>query len=612
MGTTKRAMAGFIATALLSGCSEDFSGSTDVESTTSALTTTATKSLLITSTTVTRNATRTVDPCGAVAGNEDRVWTIGHMLKREAQKNGITPANYVNAWVNAWRQPNYPGTKVIIYGQEVPPLLGPSVAADWTRFAGGNTAFPLHKAPFYLLAITSRLDLRKHRPLNEPLGGEVRFVFGMLAANQNSPACPSTMYAAASTLILEYSPAKSDENQVRDYARRWLDLSNQTGSAYLTALQNLTEEVINNGKLLRIRTNEGTESPKVGGNPTGWDLGEFAPNPSTKLMERTTVKQSPTMALAGNNSQQLSDWIWSQRDALWANAFDYEIGRIGTRSVTAAPIASYSVPNQFPGTQTSFRGSLNTIPTSNFWSGPNPTGLTSDQLGDWSDARFRFSVGTCNGCHALETQSSALHIQPASPGAPPSLSAFLRGVVDVPDPVTGGVRQFDEMFRRENDLRALVNGSPVLVPVFGNNYEVVFRNSNKCLDSLGNTSNDNAAAVLWGCHGNANQRLSLVAAGSGSYNLKYKHSGKCLDIQNGSTQSGAAAVQMPCNGASNSQKVFLDTLWNGVAPAPRAIRFKHSNLCLLPQNQATADGTALVQGACPTASDFAKGLDFVE
>jgi len=533
------------------------------------------------------------------------------MIKREAEKNGIAPSTYISSLMNAWR-----GT-VSINGQTVPPLLGPTVAGWWSMFAGGNTNYPLHKAPFFLIAMTSRLDLRMHRPAGEPLGGEVHFVFATLGAQQNNPTCPTVMYSPVTTIIFEYSPAKADDNQVRDYARRWLDLSNLSGSAYLTALQNLTEEVINNGKLLRIRTNEGPETGKDAGpvfGSTGWDLAEFEPNPTTKLLQRTTIKQSPTMDLAGNNSQQLSDWIWSQRDALYANAFDYEVGRIGTRSVTMLPIGNYSVPDKFPGTQTWFRGSLNRVASAGveYWSGPNPTGLPAGSEGDWSDARFRFSVGSCRGCHGSDTGTAFNHIRANQPGTEPHLSDFLLGSVNVTDPVTGAGRQFDEMFRRENDLRNLVNGSPVMLPIFGNNYEVVFRNANKCMDSLGNTSNDNAAAVIYGCHGNANQRLSLVPAGSGFYNLKFKHSGKCLDVKSGSTQTGAAVVQLTCSSASNSQKFTLDALWNGLGPVPRMLRFKHSNLCLQVSNQGTADGTALVQATCPGSSDFAKGFDLVE
>jgi len=90
-----------------------------------------------------------------------------------------------------------------------------------------------------------------------------------------------------------------------------------------------------------------------------------------------------------------------------------------------------------------------------------------------------------------------------------------------------------------NDLRNLVNGAPVLVPVVGNNYTVRFQTSGKCLDSAGNTTNDGAFSQLYSCHGNPNQRLSLVSAGNGVYNLKYKHSGKCIDVQNASNEWSA-------------------------------------------------------------------------
>ena len=50
------------------------------------------------------------------------------------------------------------------------------------------------------------------------------------------------------------------------------------------------------------------------------------------------------MALAGGTSQQMSDWIWQNRSALSANAFDFEISSRGTIS---PPIGSYWVPNTF-------------------------------------------------------------------------------------------------------------------------------------------------------------------------------------------------------------------------------------------------------------------------
>ena len=609
-GHVKSGVAAIVAV-LLMGCGDFDRGAFDDPATVgvsrSALTTTANQSLLITDISVTRDAARTKDPCSAVPGDENRVWTIGHMLKREAEKNGISPSTYVANWISAWT-----GT-VTINGQTVPPLLGPAVRDDWQRFAGGSTALPLHKAPFWLLAIASRLDLRKHRPLGEPLGGEVRFVFGMLQAGTNNPACPTTAHAQLSTVILEYSPAKTDENQVQDFGRRWLALASMTGSTYRSALQNLTEEVINNGRLLRIRTNEGIDLGRVGGTAR-WHLGEFTPNATTKFLQRSTIKQAPTMALATNDSQLLSNWIWSNRGDLVANAFDLEFESAGSGAVTAFPIGSYSVPNQFPGTTTWFRGSLNDTNNNNtedFFSGPFPQGMTEGQLLEWSDARFRFSVGTCRGCHGADAAGSSQIMPQSGPGTQAGRSPFLNGPVTIDDPTgLGFPRTLDEMSRRENDLRNLVNGAAVTGPVFGNNYKVRFANGGKCLDSAGNTTTEGAFSQLFTCHGNGNQRLSLVSAGSFLYNLKYKHSNKCIDVQNASTSSGARVVQTTCNSSRPSQKLEFSVVTG--TPERRVLKFQHSNLCLLVENQGTADGTRIVQATCPTYSEGGKGFDLVE
>jgi hypothetical protein len=244
--------------------------------------------------------------------------------------------------------------------------------------------------------------------------------------------------------------------------------------------------------------------------------------------------------------------------------------------------------------------------------------MPSDQLGAWRDARFRFSIGTCRGCHSGETGTAFLHIVPQGIGAEASRSAFLSGGVLVPDVADPNIsRSLDEMFRRENDLRDLVNGAPVMNPVLGNNYTVRFQpgtTGGKCLDSAGNTTADNAVSQLWTCHGNGNQRLSLVSVSAGVYNLKYKHSGKCIDIQNGSTANGARVVQLTCNSSRASQKLTISTLGGTplFTPAPRLLRFQHSGLCLLVQNQGTGDGTAIIQGTCPSSTDYAKGFDLVE
>ncbi len=70
-----------------------------VETTTSALTSYANKALLVTDLTVVRDAARTSDPCNSVAGDDSKVWTIGRMLKKEAERQGKTAQQYVSGWL---------------------------------------------------------------------------------------------------------------------------------------------------------------------------------------------------------------------------------------------------------------------------------------------------------------------------------------------------------------------------------------------------------------------------------------------------------------------------------------------------------------------------------
>jgi hypothetical protein len=326
-------------------------------------------------------------------------------------------------------------------------------------------------------------------------------------------------------------------------------------------------------------------------------------------MERSTIKQSPTMALAGGTSNSLGQYIADNRLALQTNeqrgrGFNYE------------PIGDYLVPNQF-GNGTWFRGGFNNIINSQngnaFWNAPNVAALPAAQ---WSNARHLFSVGTCSGCHGRETGTGFLHVIPHNPGEQAGLSLFLSGSHTVSDPVTGASRTFNTMAGREEDLSWLATGGAVGTPVFKNYYEMVFATGGRCLDSEGNNSNENALVKAYSCHGNANQRLVLVPLGTATtptqgvqslFNMTFKHSGKCLDVQNDSTSSGAKLVQRTCDG-TNSQKVWLSGT-NGPT-YNRLFHFMHSDLCLMVENLNTADATQVVQAACTYAD--AQGFKFVE
>jgi hypothetical protein len=69
-----------------------------------------------------------------------------------------------------------------------------------------------------------------------------------------------------------------------------------------------------------------------------------------------------------------------------------------------------------------------------------------------------FSLQTCNGCHARETNTGFTHVNPAAFGASTAgLSGFLTGI-SVPDPSDPSpTRNFNDLQRRAADLDALLN-----------------------------------------------------------------------------------------------------------------------------------------------------------
>jgi hypothetical protein len=77
------------------------------------------------------------------------------------------------------------------------------------------------------------------------------------------------------------------------------------------------------------------------------------------------------------------------------------------------------------------------------------------------EARRHFALNTCNGCHSLrETRTFFLQITPQPPGSEAFLSGFLTGIAAT-DPVTGQGRTYNDLARRNADLKAIVCADPM-------------------------------------------------------------------------------------------------------------------------------------------------------
>jgi hypothetical protein len=188
----------------------------------------------------------------------------------------------------------------------------------------------------------------------------------------------------------------------------------------------------NGSALNQLRTNEiALTGP--------WELREFqvAPkgDPLAGLLKEVTVKQTPDLSL--NHTSTLVGYVSASTGTILSG--------------------TYVVPLEFPP-GTHFLGGSALTPGGMFWNnGTSPT-ITNRQ------ARHLFSLGTCNACHAGETQTAFTHVKPAPFGATAGLSGFLTGI-SVVDPADGSpTRNFNDLQRRAADLDALVHSRCLIFP----------------------------------------------------------------------------------------------------------------------------------------------------
>jgi len=387
------------------------------------------KTLLIRDTSVVNNS-RTSDPC--LSNNPEdakKKWTFGYLMTQIANQaqTGKTPSQLALSLLRQWER-----NDKVVNGELIPgrPAMKTLVTDKWLRASGNNGTLAMHKAPFRLLAIVNRVDLRQNLFFGEGLAGELRFVWGVLDLENRAP--DGTCQEDGSfAVIMEYAVDKANPAEVKAWGQKWVDLNSKTlnSAAYREALQALTESVVkagagqpfgraNGSALIRIRTNEiALDSP--------WELREFAvaqaPSSAAGLFVPVTTKQTPAVAHNGT--------------ALFAQFVNDNEARILA--------GRHNVPIEF--TDVPFRGghSLNNI---DFWTGPQIRNKT---------ARHIVSLNTCNGCHGAETNTSFLHVFPRPRATRASLSGFLTGV-DVIDPEDGRTsRHFADLPRRAADLQQL-------------------------------------------------------------------------------------------------------------------------------------------------------------
>ncbi|MBK1649048.1 hypothetical protein [Rhabdochromatium marinum] len=399
-------------------------------------------SLMITDLRVIEDPVRT-DPTGPDPG----VWTFRYLMEQMA--GGHDAAEFVLRWLEQWETEQTINTHQVM----ARPAMRERVIDPWLAVSGGNR-LDLSQAPFKLLAIVNRMDLRDHDGEHVTQAGEGRFVFGVLDAT-GQPLPPVAGPATGGFLvILEYALLADTMAELERWARDWSELSRwEIGSEdYNQHLERITRDFTDAGRgpgrpnasaLNQVRTNEiALAAP--------WELREFVLDHRSGLLRPHAVALTPD-TLAVNGTPEFAALINANQTALFENRFELPSTWFGGSS-QSGPFNSATIA---------------ALPTRTFT--VNPVTETAVDL-PWSaagiadnEARHLFALNTCNGCHRDETDTGFAHVafpethaMPVSLGQSAQLSGFLTGI-EVVDPVDGiTIRRFADLERRAVDLTTLL------------------------------------------------------------------------------------------------------------------------------------------------------------
>lgn len=373
-------------------------------------------------------------------------WTFKHLVTSMAGDKD--PSEFVMRMLRSWE------TDQVINGSvaKARAAIRSKVIDPWIAASGG-TRLNLDKAPFKLLAIVNRMDLRAHDENNVYTAGEGRFVFGVM--KQDGTPLPTVEFAEFNpggfVFIFEYELVATNRTQLGDWALRWSNLGRfPMGSAqYNAALEAVTRQFTdrnraphkpNGSAINQIRSNEFSLADE-------WELREFRMRDG--WMAPHGVAQTPDI-FAINGTPMLANLLNNNASAILNGTFV-----VPPNLEAASSIAGLFRLSDFPGVEARTFTALPIIGKFDIpW---DAEGIQNN------DVRQAFSLNTCSGCHRAETMINFLHVGfptghslPRSLGKPARLSDFMTGGT-VTDPVAPSTtRSFNDLNRRRVDLQNLI------------------------------------------------------------------------------------------------------------------------------------------------------------
>lgn len=400
------------------------------------------RELMITDLSVVNDPTRTFDICNNT-GNPNGAWTFKTLMTNMANQpfTGIDPAVFTENWLQSWNVNHTINT----FPVPSRPNIGALVLNSWPRIGG---KIDLNRAPFRLLAIANRVDLRGNQVYGGGSAGEGRLVFGVVNRNV-AGGCSTTPF----TVIFEYGVPISGCTNVKNYGQQWVNLGNIAlgSAAFNPALQAITNQFTaanaapnkpNRSALNQLRTNENALNPL-------WELREFVlpgRTPVATMLNIVSTKNAPHNSR--NNTALLASYMNS--------------------GITSVPAIYLGTP-LLTGSNFNFATTDAAV-----WKAPGATNAN----------RHRVSLDTCNACHGGESRANGnpfvafpvangpetnfVHVDVRLPAAQSRLSKFLIGTgnLAVPttfpknDPINGiPQRSFGDLLRRQQDLANLMNST---------------------------------------------------------------------------------------------------------------------------------------------------------
>ncbi|MDB4991300.1 MAG: hypothetical protein JWN04_6478, partial [Myxococcaceae bacterium] len=390
------------------------------------------KELVITDPSVIASPQETTFSLQHVGDNSGRgAWSFGrlihNMLPATERTSSAAASRFVLQWLRRWevdQQPNptatparaLPGVRMLI----ITPWKEASGCSDPANpVSDDGCVLDMSKAPFRLMAIVNRPDLRIVGNDSTAIGGEGRFVFQLIGQTLGIDGADNLLKvmsveqkAQKFTVIFEYSlPVKKPQDTL-DWAGRWHSLGDLPfGDKYNQALGKITEAFSgansdirrpNGSALNQLRTNEvatfGARFPGTGfvAAKQFWELREFHLSESGLVPH--TVKLEPPRALDvarpgqlpgdGTRTSELISYLQANASAVLAekHALPPELSA-NSALVGSAPFGAWGkLINPNPPT----------IPSQ---------GVAHDLPGVPVDVRDKFAINTCAGCHRHETDT---------------------------------------------------------------------------------------------------------------------------------------------------------------------------------------------------------------